>query len=154
MNDEQRLRPRFWEMPLDALNRSEWEALCDGCARCCLKKLQDEDTNETRYTRVACHLLDPNTGRCGDYARRQQRVPDCIVLNADNLPTLNWIPDTCAYRLRAEGLPLPDWHPLLTGSRLAMERAGITLGGRVISEAHVHPDGLEEHIIRWVKSAC
>ena len=154
MAGQETLRPAFWELPLESLNRDEWEALCDGCARCCMKKLQDEDSGETHYTRVVCHLLEPGSGRCGDYARRQQKVPDCVILSPGNLPTLNWIPDTCAYRLRAENKPLPAWHPLLTGSREAMESAGITLGGRVISEAHVHPDGLEEHIIRWVKAAC
>ena len=151
---EVRLRERFWELPLDSLNRAEWEALCDGCARCCLSKLQDEDSGEVVYTRVVCRYLDQGQCRCTEYKRRQELVPDCLVLTPENLPHLDWIPDTCAYKLREQGLPLPDWHPLLSGSREAMEAAGIPVTGKVISEDHVHEDGMEEHVIRWVNAAC
>lgn len=146
-------REKFWELPLSRLTPGEWEALCDGCGRCCLKKLQDE-TNKVYYTRVACRYLDQKTCRCGAYESRAQLVPDCLVMNDDILKDLDWIPDTCAYKLREQDKPLPEWHPLLTGSRKAMQEAGITVTGKVVSEDHVHEQGLEEHIIRWVKTAC
>lgn len=145
---------KFWEKPLADLNREEWEALCDGCGRCCLKKLQDEHTEKTLYTRVVCRYLDQQTCSCKAYGRRQKLVPECLVLDLNMLGDLHWIPDTCAYRLRLENKPLPEWHPLMTGSRTAMREAGITVGGKVISEEYVHEQGLEEHVIRWVKAAC
>lgn len=147
------MRERFWELPLDQLNRTEWEALCDGCARCCLRKLSDDDSGETHYTRVVCRYLDQNACRCKAYGRRQHLVPDCVVLDTANLAELYWIPDTCAYKLRERGDPLPVWHPLLTGSRDAMRHAGIAVTGKVISDEYVHEDGLEEHVIRWVNAA-
>ncbi len=145
---------RFWELPLDQLNREQWEALCDGCGRCCLKKLQDSATDQVHYTRVVCRYLEQSKCRCQAYGRRQKLVPDCLVLNMENLPQLHWIPDTCAYRLRLEGKPLPAWHPLLTGNRDAMHEQQISVTGKVVSEEYVHEDGLQEHIIRWVSAAC
>jgi len=153
------VRDRFWELPLESLDRKEWENLCDGCARCCLKKLQD-DTDEPNdaagklwYTRVVCRYLDQQKCQCTAYNNRQVLVPDCLVLDMSVLQeALHWIPDTCAYKLRYQNKPLPTWHPLLTGSRQAMQEAGINVTGRVISEEYVHEDGLEEHIIRWVKA--
>ena len=147
------LSDRFWEKPLAELNRQEWEALCDGCARCCMKKLTDDDSNETVYTRVVCRYLEQDKCQCSAYGKRQKLVPDCLVLDTDNLRELHWIPDTCAYKLREQGKPLPAWHPLLTGSREAMRQAGIAVTGKVISEEFVHEDGLEEHVIRWVQAA-
>ncbi|MDX1490048.1 MAG: YcgN family cysteine cluster protein [Pseudohongiellaceae bacterium] len=144
----------FWEKPLEELNKREWEALCDGCARCCLKKLHDEDSEETFYTRVVCRLMDEEDCSCTAYAERQNLVPECLVLTLEMLPELDWIPDTCAYRLRWEGKPLLPWHPLIAGSRELMEEEGISVSGKVISEEYVHEDGLEEHIIRWVNPAC
>jgi len=141
------LRPRFWELPLARLTRAEWEALCDGCGRCCLHKLEDEDTGAVIETNVACRLLDTGTGRCSDYRNRRAFVPDCIRLTADLVGRLNWLPPSCAYRLRADGDPLPDWHPLLTGSADAMHQAGISVAGRVIAEDDAGP--LEQHIVDW-----
>ncbi len=145
---------RFWEFPLEQLDKEQWEALCDGCGRCCLKKLIDTKTELVHYTRVVCRYLEQNKCRCQAYSRRQKLVPDCLVLNMENLPQLHWIPDTCAYRLRLEGKPLPAWHPLLTGSRDAMRQEQISVTGKVVSEEYVHEDGLQEHIIRWVSAAC
>lgn len=147
-------RPRFWELPLSSLTRREWEALCDGCGRCCLHKLQDVDTDEVLYTRVVCRYMDQQQCSCTEYQQRQTLVPDCLVLTPENLGELDWIPDTCAYKLRERGEPLPQWHPLISGSRKAMEEAGISVTGKVISEAHVHDEGIEEHVIRWVNPAC
>ncbi len=143
-----------WERPLHSLSREEWESLCDGCARCCLKKLIHHKDASVHYTRVVCRYLNTQACACTQYTKRQKLVPDCLVLDPQMLPDLHWIPDTCAYRLRSEGKPLPEWHPLLTGSRDAMIAAQIPVTGKVISEEYVHEDGLEEHIIRWVKAAC
>lgn len=143
----------FWEKPLNELDDREWEQLCDGCGRCCLKKLEDEDSGEMAWTRIVCQYYDQGSGQCQCYEERSRLVPDCLnVKRMDIMANSHWMPDTCAYRLRANGQPLPDWHPLLTGSRQAMIAAGIAVSGRVISEQHVHPDGYEEHIIRWVES--
>jgi len=152
---EHSLRDTFWNLPLEQLTRHEWEALCDGCARCCLKKLQDEVEAATpvSYTRVVCRYLDQQQCQCQAYDTRQVLVPDCLVLDMDVLrESVDWIPDTCAYKLRFLDKPLPEWHPLLTGSQTAMEQADICVTDKVISEDYVHPDGLEEHIIRWVQA--
>ena len=143
------LRPRFWELPLEALDRAEWEALCDGCGRCCLHKLEDEDTGEVIETNVACRLLDPATARCTDYKHRKAFVPDCLRLTPKLVSQVSWLPPTCAYRLRSEGRPLPEWHYLLTGSRDSMARAGVSVAGRVIGEDDAGP--LEHHIVEWPK---
>lgn len=148
-----KLRDAFWTLPLEELNEGEWEALCDGCGRCCLKKLEDEDDGGIYWTRVVCRFLEQNSGECGCYQERTRRVPDCLNVRAmDIMAQIHWMPATCAYRLRAENKPLYDWHPLLSGSRDAMHEAGITVTGQVLSEEHVHPDGWSEHIIRWVES--
>lgn len=142
----------FWEKPLDALNADEWEALCDGCGRCCLKKLTDADGETVEFTRVVCRYFAAKSSRCTCYGERTELVPDCLSVKHMDIGAINWMPDTCAYRLRFEEKPLFDWHPLIAGSRALMEARGITLGERVISEEYVHEDGLEEHIIRWVQA--
>ena len=139
------LRERFWELPLETLSRAEWEALCDGCGQCCLHKVEDEDTGEFYNTNVACKLLDLSTARCSDYRNRRAHVPDCLRLTPDNAGALGWLPQTCAYRLRADGEPLPDWHYLLTGDREAMHAAGVSVIGKVVSEVDAGP--IEHHIV-------
>jgi len=139
------LRERFWEQPLDSLNRAEWEALCDGCGQCCLHKVEDEDTGEFYNTNVACKLLDLKTARCSDYRNRRASVPDCMRLTKANAGALAWLPQTCAYRLRADGEPLPAWHYLLTGDHDAMHAAGISIIGKVVSEVDAGP--IEHHIV-------
>lgn len=139
------LREHFWELPLDDLSRAEWEALCDGCGNCCLHKVEDEDTGDFYNTNVACKLLDLETARCSDYRGRRAQVPDCLRLTVRNAGTLAWLPKTCAYRLRADGEPLPQWHYLLTGDREAMHAAGISVIGKVVSEVNAGP--IEHHIV-------
>lgn len=136
---------RFWELPLDRLSASEWEALCDGCGQCCLNKVEDAETGRIWPTNVACKLLDLGTARCGDYKHRRKYVPDCIRLTPQMVGELGWLPPTCAYRLRADGQPLPAWHHLLTGDRETVHREGISIIGRVISETIAGP--LEQHIL-------
>jgi uncharacterized cysteine cluster protein YcgN (CxxCxxCC family) len=137
--------------PLQALDDAQWEALCDGCARCCLHKLADEENGEVYYTRVHCRQLDADSCRCSDYAARSVLVPDCIKLTRENTADLDWLPETCAYRLRAHGEPLPAWHPLVSGDPESVHRAGVSIRGRAISDEYVHPDGYDEHIITWVE---
>ena len=148
MAADRQLQPnetRFWEQPLASLDRAQWEALCDGCGKCCLHKVEDEDTGHIHPTNVACRLLDTRTAQCSDYRHRRALVPDCLRLTRNNVETISWLPSTCAYNLRAQGLPLPDWHHLLTGSRAAMHAGGHSVMGRVISEVHAGP--IENHII-------
>ena len=141
-------RPTFWTLPLDALTREEWEALCDGCGKCCLIKLEDEDTGEVAYTDIACRLFDPATCRCGNYPLRRQLVPGCVVLDPDTLPEIaHWMPATCAYRLRHEGRALPRWHPLLTGDPSSTIAAGHSMQGRTVPEYEVDEDDYEDHVI-------
>ena len=141
------LRKRFWELPLEALDKAEWEALCDGCGRCCLHKLEDADTGEVIQTNVACRLLDRETARCGDYKHRKAFVPDCLRLTPRLVAQVRWLPESCAYRRRADGQALPEWHYLLTGSREAMVAAGACVAGRVIGENDAGP--LEHHLVEW-----
>ncbi|QIL01546.1 YcgN family cysteine cluster protein [Sphingomonas sinipercae] len=124
----------FWEKPLAQLDRGEWEALCDSCGRCCLHKLEDEETGELFATNVACTLLDRRHGRCSDYRNRKRRVSDCVILDRNKLGTLDWLPDTCAYRLRAEDKPLPQWHYLISGDRETVHEAGQSTRGWTVSE--------------------
>jgi hypothetical protein len=118
---------------LASLNRGEWEALCDGCGRCCLHKLEDEETGEVFATNVACRLLDRRMGRCTDYAKRKAHVPDCVQLTPAKVGNLEWLPPTCAYRLVDEGKPLPDWHHLISGDREAVQREGHGTRGWTLS---------------------
>jgi uncharacterized protein len=143
------LRPEFWRRyPLEALSRDEWEALCDGCAKCCLLKLEDEETGALAYTTVACRLLDTGTCRCGNYPLRRQLVPGCVVLDPERLDeALAWMPSTCAYRLVAEGRELYDWHPLISGDPDSVHRAGVSLQGRMVPEYEVAEDELEDFVI-------
>ena len=141
------LRDRFWERALAELNNQEWEALCDGCGRCCLHKVEYEDTGEIEETNVACTLLDCQTARCKDYKNRKACVPDCLRQTLKLVDRVPWLPDTCAYRRRAEDRPLPRWHYLISGDREAVIAAGVSVAGRVISEDEAGP--LEHHIVEW-----
>lgn len=145
------MEERFWETKgLQQLSPAEWEALCDGCGRCCLHKLQDEETDEIFYTRVACKLLDLKSCRCRDYERRQALVSDCVVLGPDQTETLQWLPKSCAYRLLAEGKPLPPWHPLVSPRPNALRRRGKSACGFAISEEGLpHPEALQHYVIPW-----
>ncbi|MGE0224682.1 MAG: YcgN family cysteine cluster protein [Acetobacteraceae bacterium] len=138
----------FWKTKrLEDMSGEEWESLCDGCGRCCLHKLRDEDTNALAYTNVACRLLDLHTARCTDYARRQRKVPDCVSLTPATVREVDWLPPTCAYRLVAEGKDLAWWHPLRSGDPDTVHRAGISIRGRAVSERRAGP--LEHHIVDW-----
>lgn len=138
----------FWErLPLEAMTDAQWESLCDGCGKCCLNKLQDEDTGALAYTNAACQLLDVHTCRCSDYAHRWDHVPDCVKLVPAAIRRLRWLPSTCAYRRLAAGDPLPDWHPLITGDPDSVHRAGMSVRGRAVPETAVAD--LEDQIVDW-----
>ena len=142
----------FWEdIPLEKMSKEQWESLCDGCAKCCLHKLEDEDTEEVFYTKVSCRYMDQDNCRCTVYQERNEKVPNCVWLTLEDIPLFHWLPSTCAYRLVAEGKPLPAWHPLVSGDVNTVHTAGISIKGRSLSEEFVHPDGWEEHIITWVE---
>lgn len=143
--------PDIATLPLSALDDAQWEALCDGCAKCCLHKLEDADTGELYFTKIRCRYLDEESCRCGDYTNRSTLVPNCISLRGADLASLNWLPETCAYRLRANDQPLPAWHYLISGDRQAVHAAGISIRGRAVSDEFVHPDGYDEHIVHWVE---
>ncbi len=137
---------RFWEdTPLAKLDRAQWEALCDGCGKCCVHKLEDEETGELLPTNVACRLLDRTSGFCSDYKHRHAYVAECVRLTARNTTQIDWLPATCAYRLRAAGKPLPDWHYLVSGDRESVHRAGQSVRGWTVSEDDAGE--LEHHIV-------
>ena len=138
----------FWRRKsLAEMSKAEWESLCDSCGKCCLLKLEDEDTGEVSYTDAACKLLDLKTCRCTHYATRKRYVPDCIKLTPKLVDQLRWMPSTCAYRLLSEGQDLPEWHPLGSGDPESVHRAGISVRGRAVPEA-VAGD-LENRIVEW-----
>ncbi len=143
------LRDRFWEkVPLKNMSPREWEALCDGCGKCCLNKLEDPDTGEVALTRVACRLLDNETCRCGQYDIRKQLVPECIVMTPSNIAKhAYWMPRTCAYRLLWEGKTLYDWHPLISGTPQSVHDAGVSVQGWTVPEFEIHEDDWEDYII-------
>jgi uncharacterized cysteine cluster protein YcgN (CxxCxxCC family) len=148
------LNERFWERKkLTELTAEEWESLCDGCGRCCLKKLVDETTGELAYTDVACRLLDLDRCRCTAYSKRKQLVPDCIELTPEDAATFAWLPTTCAYRRVAENKPLEWWHPLVSGDEGSVHRAGISVRGRALTERAVDATTLDTRIVHWVKTA-
>ncbi len=140
----------FWETKtLSEMTKREWESLCDGCGKCCLHKYEYEDTGEIDHTNVACRYLDLNKCNCTQYKRRHELVDDCIALSAKMVGNLSWLPVTCAYRRLDEGKTLPKWHPLITGDPDSVRRAGISVGGKIISEDDV--DDPEDYIVDWIK---
>lgn len=145
----QKTDPPFWKTtPLGKMTPDQWESLCDGCAKCCLHKLEDGDTGNVYYTEVACRLLDLDRCRCTDYAHRSERVPECETLTPDNLQQLYWLPKSCAYRRLAEGRDLPQWHPLVCGEPLSTLRLGQSVAGRAIAETEA--GDWEDHLVDWV----
>ena len=146
------LRPQFWKKySLAEMTHSEWEALCDGCGLCCLIKLEDDETQEIAYTKVACKLLDCSTGHCSDYQNRRLSVPDCIQLSLEKLQHIRWLPPSCAYRRLNEGQKLPAWHYLNRGSRDNVIKARKSVAGRCVSETDINEDDIEDYIVRWVR---
>ncbi|MXV43777.1 YcgN family cysteine cluster protein [Saccharibacter sp. 17.LH.SD] len=140
--------PPFWKTtPLADMTQSQWESLCDGCGRCCLHKLRDEETDEIIWTDISCRLLDTQTCLCTDYHRRQRRIPDCISLTPALLRDIDWLPPSCAYRLLRDGFDLPDWHPLVSGSQDTVHTSGASARGRCLNERYAGM--IEDHQADW-----
>ena len=138
----------FWrERDLSALSGAEWESLCDGCGRCCMLKLEDEDTGDIHMTRIACKLLDIGKCRCADYKNRHDKVPDCLRLTPQMTRELSWLPETCAYRLLYDGKALYDWHPLISGTAQTVHDAGISVQGWTVPEFDVPEEDWEDYIL-------
>jgi uncharacterized protein len=147
---ERRADEPFWRKGLEALDKAEWESLCDGCGRCCLVKLEDEDSGRIHFTSIACKLLESGTCRCSDYSHRNRRVPDCVKLTPQAVRTIPWLPPTCAYRLVAEGKDLMWWHPLVSGSPQTVHEAGISVRGRIDAfEDDVPLEDFPDFVVQW-----
>ncbi len=142
------LRAGFWEkLSLEELNQAEWEALCDGCARCCLVKLEEEETGRIYFTRLVCSLLDEDTCRCSDYANRREKIADCRKISLASLREIEWLPPDCAYLLRQRGEKLPAWHPLVSGSTASVHEAGFSTKGWTISEKDIEENDYEDYLV-------
>ena len=140
---------KFWETKtLAEMSTAEWESLCDNCGKCCLIKLEDEDSGEIAFTSVVCNLIDLDSCRCTRYSERTTLVPECIDLKQHDFAAYNWLPSTCAYRLLTDGKPLPDWHPLISGNPESVKDAGVSISSYAIKESQV--DDPEDHIISWL----
>ena len=140
----------FWKTKrLAEMSNDEWESLCDGCGRCCLNKLEDWETGEIYWTNIGCELLDCDSCRCTDYTNRFDKVPDCIQLTPENIPTIGWLPPTCGYRLVMEGKDLFDWHTLKSGSNDTVHVAGISIRGRAVPDDGIAPEEYENHLVDW-----
>ena len=140
------MRNAFWQTTsLTEMTSGQWESLCDGCGQCCLIKFKDADTGELLRTGIACRYLDTQSCRCRIYERRLRRNQECSRLTPKNVKRLSWLPETCAYRRIAEGKPLPDWHPLISGDRESVHRAGVSVRGKVVSARHIRP----EDLLQW-----
>ncbi len=138
----------FWETKtLEQMSPEEWESLCDGCGLCCLVKLEDEDSGEVCTTSVSCQQLDIETCRCNDYENRIEKVPMCVQLNLENIPSMHWLPESCAYRLLYNGKPLPEWHPLISGDKNSTHDAGVSIKFFALSEKYIHPEQLIDFLM-------
>ena len=140
---------KFWETKkLSEMTIKEWESICDGCGKCCLNKLEDEDTGEIFFTSVVCNLIDLDTCRCTRYLERTTLIPECLDLKQHDFSEYNWLPSTCAYRLLTDGKELPSWHPLVSGDQESVKDAGVAISSFAMKESDV--DDLEDHIIEWL----
>jgi uncharacterized protein len=139
----------FWQTKqLSEMTTEEWESLCDNCGKCCLHKLEDEDTGAIHFTSVVCNLIDLKTCRCTRYSERTRLVPECLDLKQHDFAEFNWLPTTCAYRLLADGKPLPSWHPLVSGRAGSVQETGVSIRSYAMKESEVND--LEDHIIEWL----
>jgi uncharacterized cysteine cluster protein YcgN (CxxCxxCC family) len=145
---EQNAKPFWQEKSLDQLSEEQWELLCDGCGKCCMHKLQDEDTDELLFTCISCEFLDTESCQCSVYSNRNKYVPDCLNLKYEDLPTVSeWLPETCAYRLLYKGQSLPQWHPLIAGTKKMMHENHFSVRSKAINERDVSDDDWEDYIL-------
>lgn len=141
----------FWKTKtLDEMTPQEWESLCDGCGRCCLIKLEEDETGKVYFTDVSCHMLDRHSCQCSDYADRRRHVPDCVTLTPQLLREIDWLPPTCAYKLVERGEDLYWWHYLVSGDRETVHQAGVSVRGKVAAtDKEVGEGNWEQHLVRW-----
>lgn len=140
----------FWRTKaFDDMTPDEWESLCDGCGKCCMIRLEDEDTGMIADTNIACKLFDRTQCNCTRYKERCTLVPDCVRLTPDNVGSLDWMPMTCAYRLVFEGYDLPPWHHLITGDKESIHKAGMSVRDKTVSENDIDPDDAEDYVVQW-----
>lgn len=140
---------KFWQTKtLEQMSVEEWEKLCDGCGLCCLLKLEDEESGEVRTTSLSCKLLDLETCRCNDYPNRLEKVPMCRQLSLENISSMQWLPDSCAYKRLFNGETLPDWHPLISGDKNSVAEAGVSVSLFALSEEYIHPDQLDDYLMK------
>ena len=150
LSDGKNQTMKFWETKkLSKMTTEEWESICDGCGKCCLNKLEDEDSGEIFFTSVVCNLIDLDTCRCTRYSERTTLVPECLDLKQHDFSEYNWLPSTCAYRLLVDGKKLPSWHPLVSGSQETVIDAGVSICSYAMKESEI--DDLEDHIIEWLE---
>lgn len=142
--------PYWMVKTLPEMTQEEWESLCDGCGKCCLQKLEDEDTGDLYYTNIACEYIDHQSCRCTSYETRKSKVESCVKLSLTRLDEFAWLPSSCAYRLLLEGQPLPEWHPLITGRAESVHEAGQSIKHKAVCERDVPEDEWEDHIIEGV----
>lgn len=140
----------FWKTKtLKQMTDAEWESLCDGCGKCCLVKLEDEDTGELYFTGLSCKMLNISTCQCSDYANRKKHVPDCVKLTPDTVGKIDWLPKTCAYVLVHNREDLKPWHHLVCGDRNEVHRAGVSAKDRVRSEVGISDEEAFDYLIDW-----
>lgn len=140
----------FWKTKqLEELSPDEWESLCDGCSKCCLFKLREDDQPGVRFTNVVCRYMDMNTCACSDYQHRHVNVPDCVYLTPKMAREADWLPNTCAYHLLGTGKDLPWWHPLVSGNPRSTLKAGVSVLGKAVSESEIDPEDLEDMVVDW-----
>jgi len=138
----------FWEdLTLDQMTEQQWESLCDGCGLCCLVKIEDDDSGQVYNTTVSCRQLDVESCRCSDYQNRFINIPMCTQLTLENLPQLDWLPATCAYKRLYDGEVLPSWHPLITKNKNSVHEAGFSAKWFAQSEEYIHPDQITDFMI-------
>lgn len=157
----------FWQAKtLAEMTRSEWESLCDGCAKCCLNKfIDDENTDDETelqptnylkegeqvvYSNIACHLLNEKSCQCNQYTKRKKLVPDCVQLTQDKLADFFLMPPSCTYRRLHEGRGIPSWHPLLhKGKKSVMHKAGMSVRGKIVKDDDISIEDFEDYIVTW-----
>jgi len=143
---------QFWKTTkLKDMSQEQWESLCDGCARCCLQKLQDDETDKIYYTNVVCQYMKQD-GQCSHYQDRQTYVPDCVWLTPADAAQFHWLPDSCSYRLVSEGKDIPTWHPLKTGTQQSVVDAGFSvLCQELVPDNTIEEEKWQEQLIEWVQ---